>query len=231
MIAIKTPMNLPDENGTVPLSSLVRVSEESGMRPLVGIFLAAGADPHQPHSSRSHATPLEEALKHSLHTVEIVCTMLQHSPLRDNKHTAMGNHLHTAVKYDISKKMFNVLIAAGAEVTALDDNGNTPLAAHLKRLGEGPESLSVLAGLEDLHCMPIWWLWSKKIDIERRNKSGKSIVSYLTALRLYSGECKVRARLVEILQSCIDIVPLPGSEGRKTLRFSSWFAEKDRVLG
>lgn len=231
MIAIKAPMNLPDENGTVPLSNLIYVIEKREMRPLVEVFLAAGADPHQPHSSHSQASPIEEAIKQGFHIVEIVDTMLRYSPLRDDLKTTKGNYLHTAAKWEISKELFDALIKAGVEVTGLDGNGNTPLAAHLKRLAGGPKSLSVLSGWENLHCLAIWYLWDKKIDIERKNKSGKSILSYLTALRLYRGECKTRARVAAILQTHIKIVPLPDIEGRRTLRFSNWFTKKDRVLG
>lgn len=231
IIAIKPPMNLPDENGSAPLFSLVQVIEEVDMRPLVEVFLAEGADPHHPHSSLSQATPVEEAMRQRSYTVDIVDMMLRHSPLRDDMKTKKGNYLHTAVKFDISKEFFNVLIKAGAEVTALDGNCNTPLAVYLKRLVDRPEVLSRRSRLEDLHCLAIWYLWDKNIDIERKNKSGKSILSYLTALRLYSGECTSRAKVAEILRTCIQIVPLPGSKGRRTLRFSTWFAKKDRGLG
>lgn len=231
MIAIKTPINLPDINGTVPLSSLMHVIDESGMRPLLEVFLAAGADPHHQHTSHSQATPLEEAMKQSSYTVEIVEIMLRHSPLTDDMKTKQGNYLHTAVKYDTLKPLFDLLIEAGAEVTALDGNGNTPLAVYLKRLVEKPQMLSPQSASDDFYCLPIWYLWDKAIDIERKNKSGKSILSYLTALRLYRGECKRRAKAAEILRTRIKVVPLPGDDGRRTLCFSSWFAKKDRVIG
>lgn len=233
LVATKPPMHEPDELGNTPLYNLICcIEEERDLRLLVAHFLVAGADPHHPHYLRSLATPVEEAIRRGPRSVDIVDLMLCHCPLMDRVNTTGGNYLHLAagVETNISKHMFIVLIRAGAEVTALDDSGNTPLAVYLKRILEGPSLLSQRSGLEDIHCLAIRYLWDQKIDVERKNKLGKSILSYLTALRLYSGDCQRRAKVAEILRTCIQIVPLPGNEGRKTLRFSSWFVKQDREL-
>ena len=68
----------------------------------------------------------------------------------------------------------------------------------------------------------VWYLWNKKVDINHRNKSGKAITSYLTALRMYNGDNPARKRIADELQLCVEIVPAEGADGEnglKMLRF------------
>lgn len=148
--------------------------------------------------------------------------MLQHQPLRNNPKAPKGVYLHAAARTVPSKRMFSALIRSGASVTELDSNGDTPLSVFLKSVADQPHWMAHTRGAANQVCATVWYLWNKKVDINLRNKSGKAITSYLTALRIYNGDNLARKRIAEELQLCVEVVPAEGAdeaEGLKTLRF------------
>lgn len=119
-----------------------------------------------------------------------------------------------------SKRMLSILIRAGAQVTERDCNGDTPLSAFLKTLVAQPLPSWVIddSCADKIICSTIWYLWSRDIDIHRKNTSGKSVASYLTALRLYDGGYPIKKNVAREIQRRIQIVP--AVDGRsETLQF------------
>lgn len=226
MFALKAPVNTLDKNGHTPLYKAVSSVALSDLDDVVKALLLAGADIHFRYEPiNSYLTPLQKAIltrKHS--SAEL---MLRHRPLHDDPVAPKGIYLHTAAGVFSSKRMFSSLIRAGANVTELDSNGNTPLSVFLM-MADRPQWIAH-AGVEKTICSTIWHLWSKDIDISRKNSSDKSILSYLTALRLYDGEDVARKRVAKALQRRIQIVPAAGKQGENTLRFSLCFVDGDAV--
>ncbi|KAJ4387119.1 hypothetical protein N0V93_007707 [Gnomoniopsis smithogilvyi] len=229
MLAIKVPVDLPDQDGDTPLYMLLnsKMYPESNLCALVQDFLAAGADPHYVNDSNSEPTPIQSAI--GLDLASVVEIMLHHSPVRSNTRARKGAYLHTAARNSRpSKQIISMLLQAGAELTELDVNGDTPLAVFLEKMvDESYLWIRILPGQGDVHCETIWHLWSQDVDIMHKNRAGKSILSYLAALRSSSGRDGRRALVAEALQRRIRIVPLPGDKNGKTLEFSPWFARLD----
>ncbi|KAI7782454.1 hypothetical protein LA080_013453 [Diaporthe eres] len=220
MLAVKVSVNFPDKNGHTPLYVVLQ-GGLPGKEELVKALLKAGADPHfRPPSSTDIMTPLEKAVMLQQHA--LVDIMLQHQPLRNNPKAPKGVYLHAAARTVPSKRMFSTLLRSGASVTELDSNGDTPLSVFLKSVADQPHWTAHTRGAANQVCATVWYLWNKKVDINLRNKSGKAITSYLTALRMYTGDNQARKRIADELQLCVEIVPAEGAdgeEGLKMLRF------------
>lgn len=224
MLAIKAPVNSLDSDGQTPLWRLL-VSEADAPAMVVPTqdLLAAGADPHYRRKLRTkyspRQTPLQRAITFRYHT--IIKIMLRHSPLGDNSRAPKGVYLHAAALGLPSKRIISMLLRAGAKVTELDENEDTPLAVFLKEVLDQPHWTSKGAAMDGTICSMIWYFWSKELDVNRKNKAGKSILSYLAALRLYEGDDEGRTSLAKEMQRQIQVCQLPGGkEGAQTLRFT-----------
>lgn len=216
MLALKVSVNLADKNGHTPLYVVLQ-GGLPGKEGLVKALLEAGADMHfKPGSSSTIMTPLEKAIM--LQQQALVDLMLQHQPLRNNPKAPKGVYLHAAASTVPSKRMFSALIRSGASVTELDSNGDTPLSVFLKSVADQPHWTAHTRGAANQVCATVWYLWSQEVDINHRNKSGKAITSYLTALRMYNGDNQARKRIAEELQLCVEIVPAEGADGEKGLK-------------
>ncbi|KKY38234.1 putative nacht and ankyrin domain protein [Diaporthe ampelina] len=219
MLALKVSVNFADKNGHTPLYVVLQGSLP-GKEGLVRALLEAGADIHFKPPLSTIMTPLEKAVMFQQHA--LVDIMLQHQPLHNNPKAPKGVYLHAAARTVPSKRMFSALIRSGASVTELDSNGDTPLSVFLKSVADQPHWMAHTRGAANQVCATVWYLWNKKVDINLRNKSGKAITSYLTALRIYNGDNLARKRIAEELQLCVEVVPAEGAdeaEGLKTLRF------------
>lgn len=215
MLAVKAPVSIPDENGHSPLHNALSRIDAIELDDAIEALLCAGADIHSKDNTNS-MTPLQKSIATRRHTT--VELMLRHQPLYNYPSAQNAQLLHTAARVPPSKRMFSLLIRSGAKVTELDDNGDTPLAVFLKSVIEAPFQT---LGTEASVCSTAWYLWSSQIDVNRKNKAGKSILSYLDALRLYSGDVQSRKRVAEEVQRRISILPLPDAKnGEKMLRFS-----------
>ncbi|KAK7741697.1 hypothetical protein SLS53_004756 [Cytospora paraplurivora] len=219
MLGMKVSVNSFNEHGYTPLYAIAsRLSNGDGRYSLAEALLDAGADIHM-HCTVGESpptTPLEMAVIRGNHA--LVELMLRRQPLRNDPQMALpplaprGVYLHAAARTVPSKRMFSLLIRSGVSVTELDANGDYPLTAFLKQLVDAPLRPRRLEGAEaraatDRVLSTIWYLWSKDVDINRRNKAGKSILSYLSALKLYSGRDTARASIARQLRRCITIVP------------------------
>lgn len=223
MLAMKVSVNVADKNGHTPLYVVLQ-GGLPGKEELVRALLDAGADMHfKPLSEAPGSTimtPLEKAIILQQHA--LVDVMLQHKPLRDDPTAPKGVYLHAAARTIPSKRMFSALIRSGAKVTELDSNGDTPLSVFLKSVADQPHWTAHTRGAANQVCATVWYLWNKEVDINQRNKSGKAITSYLTALRMYNGDNPARKRIADELQLCVEIVPAEGADGEnglKVLRF------------
>ncbi|KAI3395145.1 hypothetical protein diail_1760 [Diaporthe ilicicola] len=215
MLALKVSVNFPDKNGHTPLYFILQ-GPFPGEGGLVRALLDAGADIHfKPHSS-TMMTPLEKAVMLQQHTT--VGIMLQSQPLRNNPKAPKGVYLHAAARTVPSKRMFSLLIRSGASVTELDSNGDTPLSVFLKTVADQPHWTAHMRGAPSQVCATIWYLWNKDVDVNLRNKSGKSIISYLTALQIYDGDLPAQKRIAVELQLCIGVVQAEGADGAKGLK-------------
>lgn len=227
MLSLKVSVNSVDKNGHTPLYAIItRTGNTHGRDGFVEALLEAGADIHFRPSAGSVMTPLEKAIVSREQT--LVELMLRSQPLRNDSRAILpplvprGVYLHAAARTLPSKRMFSALIRSGASVTELDSNGDTPLSVFLKSLVDQPTWMSTMRGAASEVCGPIWYLWSRDVDVNRKNKAGKSVLSYLTALALYSGKDPARARIARELKRCIAIVPARGpgrAAGDKTLEF------------
>lgn len=219
MLAMKVSVNVPDKNGHTPLYVAVQRYRLSDYD-LIRALLEAGSDMHFKPPSSTIMTPLEKAItegKQSL--VEI---LLDHLPLRDSPRAPKGVYLHAAARVTPSKRMFSTLVRSGASVTELDSNNDTPLSVFLKSIADMPPWAADKRGAGKRIFGTIWYLWNTKVDINFRNNSGKTIISYLTALRMYDGDNPARKRIADELELGLDIVPAEGADGEKglkTLRF------------
>lgn len=219
MLAMKVSVNFADKNGHTPLYVVLQGGLQ-GKEELVKVLLNSGADMHFKPPSSTISTPLEKAIMLQQHN--LVDIMLQHQPLRNDPNAPKGVYLHAAARTIPSKRMFSALIRSGASVTELDSNGDTPLSVFLKSVADQPHWTAHTRGAASQVCATVWYLWNKKMDINHRNKSGKAITSYLTALRMYSGDNPARKRIADELQLCVEIVPAEGADGEnglKMLRF------------
>lgn len=222
MLSMKVSVNSPNEHGHTPLYAIAcRRGNGDARDSLVEALLDAGADIHFTASGKSETTPLEKAIMNGDHA--LVELMLRRQPLRTNSQMGLpplaprGVYLHAAARTAPSKKMCSILIRSGADVTELDANGDYPLTVFLKQLADKPSWSKCLKGAEARAATGrvlsmIWYLWSRGVDINRRNKAGKSILSHLAALKLYSGRDATRASIARQLQSCIAIVPARGRD-------------------
>ncbi|ROV99521.1 hypothetical protein VMCG_06317 [Cytospora schulzeri] len=227
MLLLKVSVNSVNKNGHTPLYAIIsRTGNIYGRDSFVKALLDAGADIHFRPSAGSLMTPLEKAIVSREQS--LVELMLRSQPLRSDSQAVLpplrpkGVYLHAAARTLPSKRMFSALIRSGASVTELDSNGDTPLSVFLKTLVDQPTWMAHTQGAASEVCGTIWYLWSKDVDINRKNKAGKSILGYLTALRLYNGRDPARVRLAREMQRRIAIVPAkdPGNEtGDKALEF------------
>lgn len=214
MLALKVSVNFPDKNGHTPLYVVLQ-GGLPGKEELVRALLDAGADMHFKPPLSTIMTPLEKAVM--LQQQALVDIMLQHQPLRHPK-TPKGVYLHAAARTIPSKRMISALIRSGASVTEVDSNGDTPLSVFLKSVADQPHWTAHNRGAAGQICATVWYLWNKDVDINLRNKSGKAITSYLSALRMYTGDNPARKRIADELQLCVEIVPALET-GLKKLRF------------
>lgn len=236
MLSMKAPVNRLDQDGHTPLYSALSWIPPQDLDRVVEELLAAGADVHYKHSSSTHMTPLQKAIANRKQSV--VEIMLRNRPLRDDPQAPKGVYLHTAACSMPSKRIFLALLRAGAEVTELDANGDTPLSVFLRSVAEQPQWMTYTGGVENTICLTIRYLWSRDVNISRRNKSDdKSILHYLSALTLYQGEDPGRTRVARELQRRIKVVPVRdgpmmgrrnrnrngGVGGDKTLQFMPGF--------
>ncbi|POS77475.1 hypothetical protein DHEL01_v204133 [Diaporthe helianthi] len=217
ILAMKVSVNVPDKNGHTPLYVAVqryRLSDHD----LIEALLDAGSDMHFKAPSSTISTPLEKAIVEGKQT--LVQLMLEREPLRDNPKAPKGVYLHAAAHgAPPSKRMISTLVRSGASVTELDHNNDTPLSAFLRSIAERPH-LAACKGKRI--CGTVWYLWNNKVDINLRNKVGKTITSYLTALRIYDGVNLMQQRVANSLKMGLDIVAAEGEDGKrglKTLRF------------
>ncbi|KUI69089.1 Ankyrin-3 [Cytospora mali] len=234
MLSLKVSVNFINKNGYTPLYALISSTgeEDTGGRDgfkrvgLVKALLDAGADIHFKPQGTSIMRPLEKAIVNGEQA--LVDLMLQHQPLRNDSQAVLppvaprGVYLHAAARAIPSKRMFSALIRSGASVTELDSQGDTPLSTFLRYLIDQPAWLAHAAGAAGEVCAAIWYLWSKDVDINRKNRAGKSILSYLKALMLYNGNEPARATIASELRRCVGIVPAEGpktTKGDKTLKF------------
>ena len=219
MLAMKVSVNSPDKNGHTPLYIALHEYLSSKDK-LVRDLLEAGADIYFKPRSSTIMTPLEKAISLQDHT--LVSILLQHQPIRDNPRAPKGVYLHAAARAAPSKRMLSTLILSGASVTELDSNGDTPLSVFLKSIADLPHWAANTRRAGNRICGTVWYLWNNKVDINLRNKSGKAITSYLSALRMYDGDNPARKRIAEELRLGLEIVPAQGADGEtelKTLRF------------
>ncbi|KAJ0114688.1 hypothetical protein J7T55_004932 [Diaporthe amygdali] len=216
MLAMKVSVNFPDKNGHTPLYVVLQSVGLPGKEGLVRELLDAGADIHFKPQSSTIMTPLEKAVMVQQH--KLVEIMLHRHPLRNNPKAPKGVYLHAAARTVPSKRMFSTLIRSGASVTELDSNGDTPLSVFLKSVADQPHWMAHTRGAANQVCATVWFLWNKDVDVNLRNKSGKSIISYLTALRIYNGDNLARKRIADELQLCVEVVPAKGPDGAKGLK-------------
>lgn len=234
LLAMKSPVTSLDRHGRTPLYNALSYISDLELDSMVEELLLAGADAHFIKEANSSCmTPLQMAI--STQKLSIVELMLRHQPLRDRAENLpnlapRGIYLHTAARKFSSRKMFSTLIRAGAEVTELDSNGDTPLSVFLQAVIDQPQRVASTKGMENTICSTIRYLYSKDIDIHRKNMSDKSIASYLAALKLYHGNDHAKENLAKNLKQRIQIVPAPSrSDGKDTLYFEPLLQRVDTV--
>lgn len=222
MLALKVSVNSVNKNGHTPLYAIIsRTGNIYGRDDFVKALLDAGADIHFRPSAGSLMTPLEKAIVSREQS--LVELMLRSQPLRSDSQAVLpplrpkGVYLHAAARTLPSKRMFSALIRSGASVAELDPNGDYPLSVFLKSLVDQPTWMAHAQGAAgevcETICGTIWYLWGRDVDVNRKNKAGKSILAYLTALRLYSGKDPARVKLARELRRYIAIVPAKGPSG------------------
>lgn len=231
MLALKAPVNRPDQYNRTSLSNAVAVfPNDAGLAKLTQDLLSAGADLHFRPTRETFTTPLQVAI--ASHKTFAVERMLRHRPLRGDREAPKGVYLHAAVLHGPgSWEMVNMLLRSGAQLTELDKHGDTPLGCFLKTLltpgtwvKEGQSSDKTRAErrrIANRVCATIRHLWTKDIDVRARNKVDKSIMSYLAAIKLYSGYGVFRVELANLVREQIKVVPADGCKGpeRVTLEF------------
>lgn len=228
MLALRVSVNSVNKNGHTPLYAIIsrtgkktygisRTGKTWGKEDFVKALLNAGADIHFRPSAGSLMTPLEKAIVSREQS--LVKLMLRSQSLRSDSQAVLpplrlkGVYLHAAARTCPSKRMFSALIRSGASVTELDSNGDYPLSVFLKSLMDEPGWMLHRQGAVSVVCGTIWYLWSRDVDINRKNKAGKSILNYLTALRLYNGLDPGRVTIARELRRYIAIVPVKGPHG------------------
>lgn len=226
MLSLKVSVNSVDKNGHTPLYAAISQPANTQRDDFVEALVEAGADIHFRPSAGPIMTPLEKAIVNNEQT--LVELMLRSQPLHNDSQAVLpplapkGVYLHAAARTFPSERLLSALIRSGARVTELDANGDTPLSVFLRSLVDQPAWVYKLRGPAAGVCGPIWYLWSREVDINRKNKAGKSILSYLAALALFSGRDTARARIARELKRCIEVVPARGpgrAKGDKTLEF------------
>ncbi|KAG8167932.1 hypothetical protein KVR01_003621 [Diaporthe batatas] len=219
ILGTKVSINVPDKNGHTPLYVAVQRYRSSD-HDLIKALLEAGSDMHFKPPSSTIMTPLEKAITEGKEI--LVQIMLDHQPIRDNPKAPKGVYLHAAARRAPSKRMISTLVRSGASVTELDGNNDTPLSVFLKSIADLPQWTAFKRRAGNRIFRTIWYLWSKELDINFRNNSGKAITSYLLALRMYDGDSPARKRIAQELELGLYLVPaegVDGEKGLKTLRF------------
>lgn len=243
MLALKAPVNRPDELGRTSLyNAVTEFSDNEELANLTRDLLRAGADIHF-KNSKEMETPLQVAIAGG--KIFAIETMLRHRPLRDDREAPTGVYLHTAVLHGPNDGgMVNLLLRSGARLTELDERGDTPLGCFLETLQAPEKWLTRRLPSQPRHrnprqratqaCAMIRQLWTRDIDVRARNKADKSILSFLTAITLYAGDSAFGKELAWQVREQIKVVPAEGCKGpeRPMLEFhiSAIFDDRDLLV-
>lgn len=187
-------VNWLDDNGQSLLSLLFATRPHRGrssadIASFVMELMDAGADIHQVVSSTlprgGDTTPLKRALLYGgVYPIE---QMLRRQPLLGNPKGIERRYLHWVVSLEgrgdlpclreraLTDETVRILLRAGADPAQLDDEGDTPLLLHLRKMvSQGYAAVTY----------PYHWLQplSRGVDINLKNKAGSSAAGYLEEL-------------------------------------------------
>ncbi|KAA8635574.1 hypothetical protein SMACR_09289 [Sordaria macrospora] len=185
-----------------------------------------------PNTPPTYMPPLYTAIRYG--HVKVVKYMLTKQPIRGNPHAPLNPYLHQAVNLDpaikekwsisnqqdeakVRSDMVRALIESGADPTLLNRNNDTALSMLLKGLAADPDR-RMLKSLCHL-IKPL----SKGVDINQKNKEGKSALEYLRELMVLkqveekdrdgpsTSEVKMKVKRynegVTLLRSRMELVP------------------------
>jgi len=174
-------------------------------------LLDHGANIHLPHSIEHPQRLLSWIIAQQLD--ELLDAILSYRPLGSDPRAANGLYLHEAVRVPPpslparkppSEKIIDRLIAAGADCSEVDGQGDTPLSLLLK-------GLTTQRNFLWRYHRFIKTLSGPGVDINRKNSQGRSIVDYLQELMQQSdGKNSFLMRRIQIVDA---------GSGKKKLRF------------
>lgn len=117
----------------------------------IAALLASGVDPDAPHPQQPLWTPLKGAIEEAAEggPVEAVVLLLRYgAAVEGSRARGDSTPLIVAAQYSRAETI-RILLAAGADPSARDDEGDTPLGLCLRRGDNATAGLLSLCGAED----------------------------------------------------------------------------------
>lgn len=173
----------PGDNEDYPLAAFVkRHRQQAGVAlladsiQLVQALLERKANPHV----RVRPTKPERILNSIINNRidDVLFMILKKHPLASDPRAIGGAYLHSALTvYQPcpSEKVIDALLASGADPCEVDERGDTPLSTLLRGFCDKPKFAWRYRRFVKALAVP-------GVDVNRRNKDGKSIVDYLQQL-------------------------------------------------
>lgn len=172
-------------------------------------LLDRGANIHLPVADGSPQRVLNKVITRDMS--ESLELMLKKQPLLNDPRAVGGCYLHDAVtipsiQHPPNERIIDMLLASGASISELNNDGDTPLSVLLK-------SLCKHRSFTWRYHRYIKRLFGPEVDINRRNTEGRSIADYLETLMQKSSQPNQTTFLTRRIQL------LDSGNGRKALNF------------
>lgn len=220
LVAGMPPKLLDEHAGELLLRVTTSSVFDVNLRDLMEHILETGIDIHSSIGNSLGISPLQSAIEYD--NVYAIAVMLEKHPLRNDPRVPKGVYLHAAVHAyhehrHPRKKTLSLLIRSGADPTEVDENDDTPLSLFLRSLSRRPSWVNRSGHIAGFLRSRIWYLWKKDLDVNRKNKEGKSIVDYLHDLKSYEEPYTVQHNVAREIQQHIKIED--DENGRKRIKF------------
>ena len=189
MLAAGLSPQMFDRHAREMLLKVARLSElDYSSKNFLTHLLETGVDIHSTPTSGSGKTPLQVAI--DCDNTDAIALMLDKYPLRNDSRAPKGLYLHAAIHAyhehrHPRKKTLSLLLRSGADLHEVDENDDTPLSLFLRSILEFPTWVVQSTNIDGFLNSRIWYLWKKDMDVNRKNKQGKSVIDYLQDLGAY----------------------------------------------